>query len=197
MTVPEPEDPVARELLQSVVHTARMIFGAAAGSIFLYDAETHELVFQAVSGEGEDFLVGTRFPADRGIAGWVARSGEPMVVTDLGRHPGFARDLAESTTYLPDSLMAAPLRHATGILGVLEVLDPAPQSRTSLGELELLDLFARQAATALRVVLDRPRPHPHGGRPDRVSEALAGLDPAARAAGLRALDAVRELLTDH
>lgn len=148
-------DPVARELLQSVVDTARAIFGAQASSIFLLETGADELVFQAVSGQGQESLVGRRFPAGRGVAGWVASSGEPMVVDDLSSNGNFARDLAESTGYVPDSLMAAPLLHSSGVLGVLEVLDPTPQARSDLGELELLALFARQAATALRVVLDR------------------------------------------
>ncbi|MEU6942907.1 GAF domain-containing protein, partial [Streptomyces rubiginosohelvolus] len=49
------------ELLQSVVDVARAIFGAAAGSVLLLDEEADELVFRAVSGEGQEFLVGRRF----------------------------------------------------------------------------------------------------------------------------------------
>lgn len=62
----------------------------------------------------------------------------------------FARDVAKSTGYVPDALMAAPLAHRDRVLGVLEVLDPAEQSRSSLSELDLLALFARQAAAASR-----------------------------------------------
>lgn len=143
-------DPLALELLQSVVDVARAIFGAQASSVFLLDEEADELVFQAVSGCGQGELVGRRFPAGRGIAGWVAVSGEPMVVDDLTANASFDRSLAESTAYVPGSLMAAPLIHGNRLLGVLEVLDPAAQARSSLPELELLSLFARQAATALR-----------------------------------------------
>jgi len=161
--VPEPEtapDPVgdgaARELLQSIVDVARAIFGAQASSVFLLDEAADELVFQAVSGQGEAFLVGRRFPADRGIAGWVATSGQSMVVDDLARNVTFDRTLAESTEYVPDALMAVPLIQGDRVLGVLEVLDPAPQTRSSLNELDLLALFARQAAAALRIAIDRP-----------------------------------------
>lgn len=176
-----------RELLQSVVETARAIFGAQAASIFLLDEEARELVFQAVAGQGADFLVGTRFPAGRGVAGWVALSGEPMVVDDVSGDHIFARDLAESTRYVPSSLMAAPLLGRGRVLGVLEVLDPAPQSRSDLGELALLALFARQAATALRVVTDHR---------ERTAAALLA-DPAERARGRRLLDALRDLLDDR
>lgn len=140
-----------RALLQSVVEVARAIFGAAASSVFLLDEAVGDLVFQAVAGEGSDFLVGTRFPADRGIAGWVVASGQAMIADDLAGTTPFARDLAESTRYVPQALMAAPLMSQERILGVLEVLDPAPQSRSSLSDLDLLSLFAGQAAIALQV----------------------------------------------
>ncbi|WP_329460008.1 GAF domain-containing protein [Streptomyces sp. NBC_01497] len=168
--------------MRSVVDTARAIFGAQASSVFLLDEDRHELVFQAVSGRGESSLVGRRFPADGGIAGWVVASGEPMVVDDLSHNTSFARDFAESTRYVPDALMAAPLTHGERLLGVLEVLDPAPQSRSSLDELDLLALFARHAAVALRVVVDRSRP------------ADTELDGAGRTAALRMADELRRLL---
>ena len=151
-----PRDPLALELLQSVVDVARAIFGAQASSVFLLDEEAGELVFQAVSGRGEELLIGRRFPTGRGIAGWVAVSGEPMVVDDLAAGSPFDRSLAESTEYVPNALMAAPLLHGGRVLGVLEVLDPAEQARSSLPELDLLAMFARQAAVALRFVMWPP-----------------------------------------
>ena len=174
-------DPLSEDLLQSVVDTARAIFGAAASSVFLLDEEAGELIFQAVSGAGEGELVGRRFPATGGIAGWVVQTGEAMVVNDLHQAASFDRDLAESTEYVPESLMAAPLVYGERVLGVLEVLDPAPQSRSSLNELELLSMFARQAAAALRVVADR---NPSGG----------GLDVDGRAAALDLVQSLQRLL---
>ena len=180
-----------RLLLQSIVDVARAIFGSAASSIFLLDARPHELVFEAVSGEGEEFLVGRRFPADRGIAGWVVTSGEAMVVHDLAASRTFARDLAESTEYVPQSLMAAPLTWEEGVLGVLEVLDPAPQARSSLGELDLLSLFARQAAAALSVVTQYRAAQEEA----RLRQAAALRAPGTdREGDARLLDAFRDFL---
>jgi len=183
-------DPLSEELLQSVVDVARAIFGAQASSVFLLDEEAHELVFQSVSGQGEGSLVGRRFPATGGIAGWVVASGEPMVVNDLSHNAAFNRDLAESTEYVPSSLMAAPLVHGERMLGVLEVLDPAPQSRSSLNELDLLALFSRQAAAALRVVVDR---HPPAGS-GRQPQPSTGLDADGRKAALHLVENLHRLL---
>ncbi|MFB6654615.1 GAF domain-containing protein [Streptomyces microflavus] len=182
---PAPSDTPRDELLQSVVDVARAIFGAAASSVLLLDEEADELVFRAVSGEGQEFLVGRRFPAGRGIAGWVATSGEPMVVDDLAADPSFDRSLAESTAYVPNSLMAAPLISDARVLGVLEVLDASPQARSSVRELDLLAMFARQAAAALRVIT-----------PDPLAVASAGraLEGAQREAALRLLGSLEQVL---
>lgn len=154
------------ELLQSVVDTARAIFGAQASSILLLDAATDELIFEAVSGQGQETLFGRRFPAGHGVAGWVAVSGEPIVVDNLHDSASFDRSVAESTGYVPNALMAAPLIHDGQTLGVLEVLDPSPQARSRLSELDLLFLFARQAAVALHVLIIRSLHHVDAAAPD-------------------------------
>src|SRR5919109_130247 len=137
-----------RALLRSVVEVARAIFGAQASSVLLLDEEADELVFEAVAGQGSD-LVGRRFPSSTGIAGWVLVTRQPLVIEDVGTDPRFARDTAESTGYVPKSLMAVPLLHEERALGVLEVLDRPSDVRFTLEEMELLGLFAAQAAVAL------------------------------------------------
>src|SRR5438874_13196214 len=85
------EEEFAR-LLRSIVEVARAIFGAKASSIFLLDEETDELIFAAVAGEEEQFLLGRRLPSSTGIAGWVASARTPLVLEDVQSDPRFARD---------------------------------------------------------------------------------------------------------
>ena len=82
------EDQLSAELLQSVVDVARFIFGAQASSVFLLDEEAHELVFQAVSGQGEGSLVGRAFPAGNGIAPAYAPVGGTSNPTSLLTYNG-------------------------------------------------------------------------------------------------------------
>src|SRR6187397_769457 len=138
-----------RELLRSIVEVARAIFHARASSIFLLDEERDELVFEAIAGEGSDSLVGQRLPSSTGIAGWVLVTRQPLVLDDLENDPRHARDVAEATGYVPKGLMAVPLLHEERVLGVLQVLDRPKRSRFTLQEMELLGLFANQAAIAL------------------------------------------------
>ena len=104
-----PGDDLHRRLLRSIVDVARAIFRAQAASVFLLDAEADELVFEAVSGEGEESLIGHRFPSSTGIAGWVLVTGQPLVLDDVSADPRFASGAAESTGYVPKSIMAVPL----------------------------------------------------------------------------------------
>lgn len=188
-------------LLQSVVDVARAILKARASSIFLLDEEADELVFAAVSGEGSDHLVGTRFPSSTGIAGWVLVTRQPLVLEDVGVDSRFARDLAEETGYVPKGLMAVPLLHGERALGVLEVLDRPESSKFTLAESDLLGLFANQAALALDLLLAARRARSvleEGAGEDaivaRLAAAVSHLESDERAAGLRLLQALTETL---
>ncbi len=52
-------------------------------------------------------------------------SGQPIAVRDVQADARFARDVAESTHYVPTAIYAAPMLDADGeVLGVVSVLDP-------------------------------------------------------------------------
>jgi GAF domain-containing protein len=183
-----------RALLNAIVEVARSIFGAKASSILLLDIETEELVFEAVVGEGEDTLLGTRFAAGSGIAGWVLATRTPLVIEDVQNDPRFATDVAESTGYVPKGLMAAPLLHGEDALGVLSVLDRPEQSLFTLREMELLGLFAHQAAIAVDLLLKARRAEGVIGDEDsdlaivaRLAAAVDALEDERRTAGMRLL----------
>ena len=154
-----PTSETLRALLQSIVETARAIFSARASSILLLDEEADELVFEAVAGEGADTLIGVRFPSGTGIAGWVLVTRQPLVIEDVQADPRHAREAAESTGYVPKGLMAVPLLRDDRVLGVLEVLDRPQETRFTLEEMDLLTLFATQAAYALDLLQRARRAH--------------------------------------
>jgi GAF domain-containing protein len=146
------DDATHAALLGSIVQVARAIFHARAASVLLLDEAAGELVFEAVVGEGEDTLVGQRFPASKGIAGWVLNTRQPLVLADVTADPRFSADTAASTGYVPRGIMAVPLLHGEEALGVLEVLDRPADARFSMEEVDLLGLFGIQAAAALALI---------------------------------------------
>lgn len=146
------DDGTHRALLGSIVEVARAIFHARAASVLLLDEAADELVFEAVVGEGEDTLVGRRFPSGTGIAGWVLGTRQPLVLADVASDPRFSADTAQSTGFVPKGIMAVPLLHGEEALGVLEVLDRPADARFRIEEVDLLGLFGIQAAAALALL---------------------------------------------
>jgi GAF domain-containing protein len=131
----------------------------------------------------------------------VLQSHTPLVLEDVRSDPRFAHDVAETTGYVPNGLMAVPLVYEERTLGVLQVLDRPHRSQFSLQEIELLGLFGSQAAVALdllvsarkaRAVLDdEPSDVAVVARLAATLERLEGAD---REAGLRLLADLERLL---
>lgn len=199
-------------LLTGIVERIRELFSAAACSVALLSDDETELVFEATSGAGADAVIGQRIGVNRGIAGWVAGSGQAIVVADVSQDPRFDRELAESTGYVPRSIVALPLETERMVVGVLEVLDAGSVTGDTARDLHLLGILAAQAALALEGSLvfgrlgaellaatglaerpDRTRRPP--GDPELAAIAgafqrLASAGPAQRRLAVRVLEAV-------
>jgi GAF domain-containing protein len=191
-----------KALLQSIVDVARAIFDARASSIFLLDEDAGELVLEAVSGEGQEDLVGMRFPSSAGIAGWVLVTRQPLVLDDVTKDPRHARNVAERTGYVPKKLMAVPLLHEERTLGVLYVLDRNDEAAFTLREMDLLALFAAQAAVGLELLLGARRlravldaePGSDAGVISRLAAAISDEEGDLSDSGRKLLEALTEVL---
>jgi hypothetical protein len=136
-------------LLESIVRTAAGIFEAAAASIALRDPTTGETYYHAAWGAGAQEIVGVRLEAGVGIAGAVLSSAEPLAVPDCRQDERFAAHIAEGTGYVPHTMLVVPLLHASGVLGVLSVLDRRTGEPYGAEDLRRAELFADLTVSAL------------------------------------------------
>jgi len=137
-------------LLKSIVETAARIFGAAAASILLVNEAEEALEFKVSTGEADHDLVGTKFPYDKGIAGYVFMTGQPIATSNVKDDKRFNQDFAKSTGYVPNSILATPLSSSDDrIIGVMEVLDKIDAASFDIHDMELMGMFAQQAAMAI------------------------------------------------
>lgn len=138
-----------KELLTSITETARSLFGAEACSLALVDPDGAHLTFEVASGRGAEEVIGLKVEAGKGIAGWVAMSGQPITIGDVASDTRFEASVAEDTGYVPRSIVAMPLETARETVGVIEVLDPDTETRDGSRDMEILARFADQAALAI------------------------------------------------
>jgi len=135
-------------LLVRIMRSAVEMTHAEAGSLFLIDEASGELVFRVVEGGVQD-LIGTRIPAGRGIVGEAAERGVPVIVNDVLKDPRWFSDVDRETEFQTQALLAVPLRVQDRTIGVLEVINKIDRSRFDEEDASLLATFAGQAAIAI------------------------------------------------
>lgn len=142
---------VEQRLLQTIVDATARLFDAEAASIALHERDPERLEFRVASGAQGAGALGLTVKPSQGIAGYVFSTGQALALSDVAADPRFDRKTAERTGYVPRSLAAVPLVGEQGAVGVLQVLDKRDPPTFSLRDMELLAIFAGQAAVAIEV----------------------------------------------
>lgn len=136
-------------LLADTMQLAADVIDAGAASLMLIDDEKAELVFEVSHGSRSQILRQLRIPLDEGIAGWVARSGQPVIVNDARTDARFSHRVDVRTGFLTQSIAAVPLKIKGRVIGVLEVLNKYSGTGFNQEDLRLMSSIAAQAAIAL------------------------------------------------
>ncbi len=124
------------------------------GSLFLFDAERHELYSRVVDGSITREI---RFRAEKGIAGAVFQSGMPEIINDPYNDPRFLRDIDQQTGFKTESILCAPVYSAKGrVMGVAQVLNKIGGGFEK-PDLDRLLTMTRQASVVLRGIQDIER----------------------------------------
>ncbi|MBN9517492.1 response regulator [bacterium] len=115
-------------------------------SVMLASADGAELHVGVVRGPNREGLLGERVPVDRGIAGWVARHREPVVLDGEVRDPRFApvRPRPEIRT-----AASVPMLVGGSLVGVLNVSATRPRRPFTPGQVKGLGVLAGAAAAAI------------------------------------------------
>ncbi len=105
--------------------------------------------FQIATGEGAEALKDLRIQPGQGVAGWVAQSGEAVVVPDTSKDSRFFARADEKTKTATRSIVAVPVRFREQCLGVIELINCIGPEGFSQRDLALLEALADYAAIAI------------------------------------------------
>jgi len=133
--------------LQAIARTAASVMQAEASSVLLLDPHRRKLVFMAATGDSGPQLLGEEFDADLGIAGKVASTGKPLLVTDVREDAAFFKGIDDKSSFTTRGIVAAPLIKKDKTIGVVEVLNRIGQENFTSSDIELLQIFANLAAS--------------------------------------------------
>lgn len=134
------------ELINIILQLAARLSGADRGTVFLWDRKHNEIWSLVGLGLEEHEI---RVSVERGIAGWVARHGDPVRLEDAYADPRFDPTVDCALGYHTRSLLALPIRNKNDeIIGVLELLNKTEGS-FSAADQEFLSYLSDHVALAL------------------------------------------------
>lgn len=137
------------ELMALVMEKAQSLMNAEASSVMIINEEKGVLECPVALGEVGDKVKTIELPLDKGIAGWVATHGEPLIVPDAYRDSRFNPKVDEETGFRTRSILAAPLMVKDRLIGVAEVINRADGQPFDDSDLNLFMTFCRQVAMAI------------------------------------------------
>jgi len=136
------------ELADFITAYAVEIAEAEKASLMMIDESANELVLQAVKGLDRE-KVAWRMKVGDLIAGWVAKEGKALLVTDIDTDPRL-RAYAKSRRYKTKSFISLPLKSDSRIIGVMNVTDKlAATNIFTEDDLRYLSLLAHQAVAQI------------------------------------------------
>ena len=130
------------EILGAIMDKMASFFGPERWSMLLVDEGAHDLYYAIAVGENAESLKGLRVPLGEGVAGWVAATGNPLVVPDVTLDPKWLAFTKAHPELNIHSIACVPVRSAEKTLGVIQLLNSK------------LDLLSEYSISFLRILCD-------------------------------------------
>jgi len=136
-------------LLKVIMRQAKRVVNAEASSLMLLDESRKKLFFDVTLGGRGEKLKQIRLKLGQGIAGWVAKEGKSVMVTDARKDPRFFAKADEATRFKTKSVLCVPLRVKAKIIGVMEAINQVRRGYFIDEDREIFEAFASQGAIAI------------------------------------------------
>lgn len=115
--------PVLRSLENFLAQSA-VTLKCTDASIIVRDPKNEQnLKFLAATGKVADKLLTLKIPIEKGIAGFVYSSGQPMVIADVAHETAFYSEVDRQTGFTTQMILATPIKFDDEVIGVLEFIN--------------------------------------------------------------------------
>jgi diguanylate cyclase (GGDEF)-like protein len=142
-------------ILRTILEQMERMIDADLWTLLMLDETTNELTYAIAAGGEQEALRGLRVKMGEGVAGWVARHGETLIVPESADDPRLATGKS-GTHKNVRSIIAMPLRGRKRTLGVIEIINPRADRMTDY-TIAFLNILADHAAIAIENAHDVAR----------------------------------------
>ncbi len=136
-------------LLKSILESAVTILNTEAGSLFLVDEHTDELIFQVTVGLVASNLAGQRLPAGTGVVGKAVTTRSPVIVNNVAATTTWNPTPDKQTGFVTRAILAVPMEVKGRVIGIIEIINKKDGNPFGTDDQNLLSAFAGQAAVAI------------------------------------------------
>jgi serine phosphatase RsbU (regulator of sigma subunit) len=142
-------------LVPLLLELARAVTGAEASSFLIYDPDRHVLRFSTIKDDqigdkaAESLKETIEIPVGEGIAGWVAKERQPLIVEDAQKDNRFFNKVDKSTGFITRSILGVPVLYGDELMGVIESVNAIDKPCFDSADKDLLVSFADLAAVAI------------------------------------------------
>ncbi len=130
------------DILGVIMNKMAQFFGPERWSMLMVDDAAGELYYAIAVGENAESLKGLRVPLGEGVAGWVAATGNPLIVPDVSLDPHWSAFSSKHPDLKIQSIACVPVRSGDKTLGVIQLLNSK------------LDLLSEYSISFLRILCD-------------------------------------------
>jgi len=130
------------EILLAIMEKMAQFFGPERWSMLMVDEKAQQLYYAIAVGEDAETLKGLRVPLGEGVAGWVASTGNPLVVPDVALDEQWSAFSKAHPELNIQSIACVPVRSGDKTLGVIQLLNSK------------LDLLSEYSISFLRLLCD-------------------------------------------
>jgi len=137
------------KLLQLIIESATGVVRAEAASLLLLDPTTNTLFFKVTTGAKGEEIKEFRIKIGQGIAGHVAKTGQPLLIADAQQDNRWMREISDSIDYETRSMACVPLKINSSIIGVVQVINKRDLTQFTQADMDVLEEFSSLAALAI------------------------------------------------
>jgi putative methionine-R-sulfoxide reductase with GAF domain len=133
-------------IITSITQMARSALNASFSSVYLLDEKTQELFLRCTNAPIENQIGRFQLNKQAGIAGWVAQTGQPLIINDVNKDPRFNGLIDEIYGSPTKSIICAPLISRNRVTGIIKVINKDGGADFARQDLQTLAAIAATAA---------------------------------------------------
>jgi diguanylate cyclase (GGDEF)-like protein len=130
------------DILRIIMEKMAQFFGPERWSMLMVDQEAQQLYYAIAVGEDAESLRGLRIPLGEGVAGWVAATGNTLVVPDVSSDAQWSAFSRAHPELNIQSIACIPISSGSKTLGVIQLLNSK------------FDLMSEYSNSFLRILCD-------------------------------------------